>query len=121
MTVTNTKRLDDELLALDEVAQLLKVTRAQVLELTRKRTQERSDNPLPVLRFHSKMLRVRRKDFFQWVEKVAASQRKGVGEVHALTDPKNRGKRPHDKFSAADIDRGVLDHLVKHMRDRGGE
>jgi hypothetical protein len=121
MTATDSKRLDDELLTLDEVAHLLKVKRAQVLELTRKRTQERSDNPLPVVRFHSKMLRVRRKDFFQWVEKVAASQRKGVGEVHASTAPKNRGKRPRRKFSAADIDRGVLDHLVKRMRDGGGE
>jgi hypothetical protein len=75
---TDTKLLDDELLTLDEVAQLLKVTRKQVRELTRKRTQERSDNPLPVLRFHSKMLRIRRKDFLQWVERFAASQRKGA-------------------------------------------
>jgi transcription initiation factor TFIIIB Brf1 subunit/transcription initiation factor TFIIB len=82
MTSTDTK-LDDELLTLDEVAQLLKITRPQVLEFTRKRAQERSDNPLPVLRFHSKMLRVRRKDFVRWLERLAASQ--GVVEVHATT------------------------------------
>src|ERR1700757_1723206 len=114
MTAADSKRVDDELLTLDEVAQLLKVTRAQVLELTRKRTQERSDNPLPVLRFHSKMLRVRRSDFFQWVEKVAASQRKGVVEVHASTAPK--GRKVRHKFSVADLDQRVLDGLLKGMK-----
>jgi hypothetical protein len=67
---------DDELLTLDDVARLLKCTRRQVLELTRRRAQERSNNPLPVLRFHSKMLRVRRQDFLQWVERIAPSQRR---------------------------------------------
>src|SRR5215470_2340742 len=102
MTATDSKRLDDELLTLDEVADLLKIKRAQVLELTRKRTQERSDNPLPVLRFHSKMLRVRRRDFFQWVEKVAASNRKGVGEVHASTAAK--GRKVRHTFSVDDLE-----------------
>ena len=69
---------DDELLALNEVAELLKCTRRRVLELTRKRTQERSDNPLPVFRFHSKMLRGRRKDFIKRVEKIAGSQRNSL-------------------------------------------
>ena len=69
---------DDELLALNEVAELLKCARRRVLELTRKRKQERSDNPLPVLRFHSKMLRGRRKDFIKRVEKIAGSQRNSL-------------------------------------------
>lgn len=116
MTSTDTK-LDDELLTLDEVAQLLKITRPQVLELTRKRTQERSDNPLPVLRFHSKMLRVRRKDFVRWVEKLATSQ--GVVEVHATTAPK--GRKLRHKFSASDINRKVLDGLLKRMKKGGAK
>jgi hypothetical protein len=117
MTVTDTKRPDDELLTLDEVAQLLKVTRPQVLELTRKRTQERSDNPLPVLRFHSKMLRVRRKDFDRWVEKLAASQ--GVREVHATTALK--GRKLRHRFSSSDIKRNVLDRLLKSMKKGGAK
>jgi predicted DNA-binding transcriptional regulator AlpA len=117
MTVTDTKRADEELLTLDEVAQLLKVTRPQVLELTRKRTQERSDNPLPVIRFHSKMLRVRRKDFVAWVEKVAAAQTKGVREIHATTAPK--GRKLRHRFSSSDIERSVLDHLLKRMKKGG--
>jgi hypothetical protein len=114
---TDTKRPEEDLLTLDEVAQLLKVTRPQVLELTRKRTQERSDNPLPVIRFHSKMLRVRRKDFVAWVEKVAASQ--GIIEVHATTAPKSRKTR--HKFSAADINRNVLDRLLKRLKTGGAK
>jgi len=119
MTASDSKRLDDELLTLDEVAQLLKVKRSQVLELTRKRTQERSDNPLPVLRFHSKMLRVRRKDFFHWVEKVVTSQRKSVVEVHASTAPK--GRKIRHKFSVVDLELDVLNGLVSSMKTCGAK
>src|SRR5262245_9548835 len=97
----------DELLTLDEVAELLKCTRRQVLELTRHRTQVRSKHPLPVFKLNAKMLRVRRKDFFQWVEKVAASQRKSVGEVHASAAPK--GRKVRHKFSVADLEQEVLE------------
>jgi hypothetical protein len=98
----------DDLLTLDQVAELLKVTRAQVLELTRKRSQERSDNPLPVIKFHSKLLRVRRRDFYQWIEKVASQPR----EVHAETAAKGT-RRP---FTVDDIDAKVIDKLLAKSR-----
>jgi hypothetical protein len=107
----------DELLNLDEVAQMLKCSRKQVLELTRSRSQARSEYPLPVIRINAKMLRVRRMDFFQWVEKVAASQRKTVAEVHASTAPK--GSKVRHKFSVADLDQRVLHSLLNSMKIGG--
>jgi hypothetical protein len=102
----------NELLTLDDVAALLKVTRAQVLELTRKRTQERAEHPLPVVKFHAKLLRVRKKEFYDWVERVATAQRKGVVEVHAITTPKGLTKTKPHRFAPMDLDLEVLDMIL---------
>ena len=59
-----------EILTLDEVAGLLKMTRNQVYTMTRTRSQERMDVPLPVLRINGN-LRFRRADVEAWIEKLA--------------------------------------------------
>ncbi len=53
---------DDEILTLEKVARVLKARPRQIYELTRTRTQERSELPLPVFTIHSKMKRVRKSD-----------------------------------------------------------
>ena len=107
MTIT----LDgDELLNLDEIAQMLKCSRKQVLELTRSRSQARSKYPLPVIRINAKMLRVRRKDFVTWLEKIAGAP----GEVHASTAPKGTAH----PFCTDDLDPKVLDGLLRTLRQR---
>jgi predicted DNA-binding transcriptional regulator AlpA len=55
-----------EILTLDDVAKLLKMTRNQVYTMTRKRSQERMDIPLPVLRINGN-LRFSRASIEEWI------------------------------------------------------
>jgi predicted DNA-binding transcriptional regulator AlpA len=58
-----------------EVADYLKMKPRQVLELTRRRSQERSEFPLPCFKIHSKCLRFRKSDVQQWLETLARKAR----------------------------------------------
>ena len=55
-----------EILTLDDVAKLLKMTRNQVYTMTRARSQERMDVPLPVLRINGN-LRFSKSAIEQWI------------------------------------------------------
>jgi predicted DNA-binding transcriptional regulator AlpA len=66
-----------EILTLDDVAKLLKMTRNQVYTMTRTRSQERMDVPLPVLRINGN-LRFRRNDVEVWVETLAKGNAREV-------------------------------------------
>jgi len=76
MNDASTESQENEILTLQEVAQILKCRTTQIYELTRSRLQERSSRPLPVFTIHSKMKRVRRKDLMEWFEGLVEEQRK---------------------------------------------
>jgi predicted DNA-binding transcriptional regulator AlpA len=61
-----------EILTVDELASVLKMTKRQVYEMTstRKRTGAMKTNPLPVVRINGN-LRFRRVDVEAWVAKLA--------------------------------------------------
>lgn len=61
-----------EILTVNEVASLLKMSKSQVYELTRERTRagDVRENPLPVLRIGSSV-RFRRADIDAWLERIA--------------------------------------------------
>jgi len=67
----------NEVLTLRDVARILKCRTGQIYELTRRRGQDRSPKPLPVLTIHSKMKRVRRKDLMDWLDSLVAESRRG--------------------------------------------
>ena|ERR1022692_4577239 len=58
-----------------EVAAYLKMSPRQVLELTRRRSQERCEHPLPYFKIHSKCLRFRKGDVQRWLETLARKAR----------------------------------------------
>ena len=58
-----------------QVADYLKMSPRQVWELTRRRSQVRSDYPLPCFKIHSKCLRFRKSDLQQWLETLAQKAR----------------------------------------------
>jgi excisionase family DNA binding protein len=62
-----------EILTVDEVAAMLKISKRQVYELTKKRTQsgEIREHPLPCVRI-GKSVRFRKSDVEAWIEKLAA-------------------------------------------------
>jgi len=62
--------LHDEILTIQELASLLKMSRSQVYDLTRRRAQLRNEIPLPVLRINSN-LRFRKSDVDAWLERLA--------------------------------------------------
>ena len=76
MNDASTESQENEILTLQEVAQILKCRTTQIYELTRSRLQERSPKPLPVFTIHNKMKRVRRKDLMEWFEGLVEEQRK---------------------------------------------
>ena len=63
--------IEDEVLTLEEVGQILKLTKSQVYSLTRTRGQQRAQHPFPVFTIHSKAKRVRRSDLTRWVTQLA--------------------------------------------------
>ena len=65
-----------EILKVEEVAALLKMSRSQIYELTKERTRsgDTRKHPLPVLRIGSSV-RFRRADVEDWIEKLAAQRK----------------------------------------------
>jgi excisionase family DNA binding protein len=61
-----------EILTVDEVAALLRMSKSQVYELSKARTRSGDvrDNPLPVLRIGSSV-RFRRADIEAWIDRLA--------------------------------------------------
>jgi len=62
-----------EILTIDELAAILKMTRSQVYSLTRARAKARLSHPLPVLRINGNV-RFRRSDIERWLERVATEE-----------------------------------------------
>jgi len=60
----------NEILTIEEVAQVLKMSRRQIYELTRARTRERSSAPIPMLKINGNT-RFRRCDIEAWIGKLA--------------------------------------------------
>jgi predicted DNA-binding transcriptional regulator AlpA len=67
--------MDDQILTMEQAANILQMTPRQVYELTRTRSQERMDIPFPAFSIHSKAKRIRRSDLLAWVEKLAMQGR----------------------------------------------
>jgi predicted DNA-binding transcriptional regulator AlpA len=65
----------DDIWTVAEAASYLKMSHKQVLELTRRRSQERSDLPIPCFTIHSKCLRFRERDVQQWLASLAQKAR----------------------------------------------
>jgi excisionase family DNA binding protein len=59
-----------EILTIDELGQLLKLSRAQIYSMLRKRGQARMQNPLPALKLNGN-IRFRRQDIVEWLDKCA--------------------------------------------------
>ncbi len=59
-----------EILTIDELAELLKMTRSQVYTLTRSRSRARMDHPIPILKINGNV-RFRKCDIEGWLERVA--------------------------------------------------
>ncbi len=60
----------NEILTIEEVAQLLKMSRRQIYEMTRARTRERSSAPIPLLKINGNT-RFRKIDIEAWINKLA--------------------------------------------------
>jgi predicted DNA-binding transcriptional regulator AlpA len=63
-----------ELLTVEDLAAWLKVSPRQIYELSRSRSLERGRHPLPSIKIHKKMLRFRRSDVEQWLNRCQAVQ-----------------------------------------------
>jgi predicted DNA-binding transcriptional regulator AlpA len=65
-----------EILTVDELAEMLKMSRSQIYELAKERTRsgDLRENPIPVLRIGTAM-RFRKNDVDAWIEKLAAHGR----------------------------------------------
>ena len=58
-----------EILTVEDLAAWLKVSPRAIYELSRSRSQARGKHPLPAIRIHKKMLRFRRSDVEQWLQR----------------------------------------------------
>jgi len=65
----------DDIWTVADAARYLKMSPRQVLELTRRRSQERCEHPLPYFKIHSKCLRFRKSDVQQWLEVLSRKAR----------------------------------------------
>jgi predicted DNA-binding transcriptional regulator AlpA len=65
----------DQILTMEEAAQILKMSPKQVFELTRKRSQERMDISFPAFNLHAKAKRIRKSDLMNWIDKMASQGR----------------------------------------------
>jgi predicted DNA-binding transcriptional regulator AlpA len=72
---TAVARETDEIWTVAETADYLKMSPRQVWELTRRRSQERSESPIPFVKIHSKCLRFRKNDVQQWLATLAQNAR----------------------------------------------
>jgi hypothetical protein len=66
---------DDQILTMEEAAQILKLTTKQVFELCRTRSQERMDIPFPAFNLHAKAKRIRKSDLMTWIDEMAMQGR----------------------------------------------
>ena len=64
---------NDAILTLEEAGAILKLSKSQMYSLTRARGAARSAVAFPVIRLHSKALRVRRSDLFKWIDDIAGT------------------------------------------------
>jgi hypothetical protein len=67
--------MDDEILTIEQAAEILKMAPKQVYELCRRRNQERMDIPFPAFNLHRKAKRVMKSALVTWVSQMAASGR----------------------------------------------
>jgi hypothetical protein len=63
---------NDAILTLEEAGAILKLSKSQMYSLTRARGAARSTVAFPVIRLHSKALRVKRSSLMQWIDAIAA-------------------------------------------------
>ena len=63
--------MDDEILTVDELAAMLKMPREAVYEMTRRRSQKRHANPLPVIRLGERHVRFLRSHIESWLARCA--------------------------------------------------
>ena len=68
-------REKEEIWTVNEVADYLKMSPRQVWELTRRRSQARSEFPIPHFKIHSKCLRFRKSDVQRWLATLAQKAR----------------------------------------------
>ncbi|MGA9899590.1 MAG: helix-turn-helix domain-containing protein [Terriglobales bacterium] len=66
--------MSTEVMTIDELAAMLKMTRRQIYELTSTRAQVRHKHPIPILRINGN-IRFRRSDIEAWLEELAAEGR----------------------------------------------
>ena len=66
---------ENEILNLDECAALLKLQPSQLRELTRTRTQVRSEHPIPFIKIHNKCVRFLKSDVIGWLNSLAVNSR----------------------------------------------
>jgi predicted DNA-binding transcriptional regulator AlpA len=59
----------ENLLTAEDLAHWLQVSPRQVYELSRNRSQVRGRHPLPSIKIHKKMLRFKRSEVEQWLER----------------------------------------------------
>jgi excisionase family DNA binding protein len=71
--------IQDEILTVNEVAELLKMSREQVYEQTRNRARVRNAHPIPAIRINGN-LRFRRSDIERWLDRLSESERGTVNE-----------------------------------------
>jgi predicted DNA-binding transcriptional regulator AlpA len=67
--------LRSEIMTVQDLADVLKMSRSQIYDLTRKRARVRQELPVPVLRISSN-LRFRRTDIEKWLDQLAEQGRK---------------------------------------------
>ena len=60
-----------EILTVEEVAAMLKMSKRQIYEQTRKRGQVRQEHPIPILRINGN-LRFRKADIEAWLDQLAS-------------------------------------------------
>lgn len=61
----------DEVLTVEEVAELLKMKPSQIYTLTSARSQARSNAPLPSFKITSKALRFRKSQVLAWLDQIS--------------------------------------------------
>ena len=68
--------LRNEIMTVQDLADVLKMSRRQIYDLTRMRGRVRLDPPLPVLRINGN-LRFRRSDIEKWIDDLSKQGHKG--------------------------------------------
>jgi predicted DNA-binding transcriptional regulator AlpA len=69
-----TTNTPNEILTVEEVAAMLKMSRRQIYEQTRRRGQVRQEHPIPTLRINGN-LRFRKNDIDSWLDQIATAGR----------------------------------------------